>query len=335
MERSGGVTFSATVVLIGSSLTILLGGLMVLGSLWAPSANQATNLPVSIGYVLTAEAIVFFGFGGWGIASGVGLIQLRQWARVSVMIYAAILLFVSVIPAIVLCFIPLPVASNSNVPPSFMSIFRVVIVGFYVLLAALACFWLYFFNKKSVKAQFVVESGPPDSPRADLAPGRPGTRPLSITIIAWFFLIGAVLTPFGLLFAKAMFSGQEVPFCFLGLFVSGWNAALIVCTWAAAQMIAAIGLLKLKKWGWMTAIGLQILGIVNGVLVLGIPANRMKFERMMDSANISMAARMHQSAPLALPTWVGIMASLPIVVVILWFLIAHRRAFNTPHTPAF
>ncbi len=226
MARSGGVTFSAVVVLIGSSLTILFGALMALAILWTPNAGQAANLPIPIGYVVTAEAIVFFGFGGWGIASGVGLIKLRQWSRVSMMIYGAILLFFSVIPGIVLSFIPLPAA------------------------------------------------------------------------------------------------------------FSGWNAALIVCSWAVFQMIAAVGLLKLKKWGWMTAIGLQILGIVNGVLILGIPANRMKFEQMMERANISMGARMHQSVPLVLPTWVGIISSLPIVVAILWFLIAQKQVFNTPHNPS-
>jgi len=333
MARSGGVTFSAVVVLIGSSLTILFGALMVLAILWTPNAKLAANLPIPIGYVVTAEAIVFFGFGGWGIASGVGLIKLRSWTRVSMMIYSAILLFFTVIPAIVLSFIPLPAATDPSVPPSFMPTFRVVTVGFYALLAALAGFWLYFFNKKSVKAQFVAEPSPTDGPTLSLAPGRPGARSLSITIIGWFFLVSAVLTPFGLLFAKAMFSGQELPFCFLGVFVSGWNAALIVCSWAVFQMIAAVGLLKLKKWGWMTAIGLQILGIVNGILILGIPANRMKFEQMMERANISMGARMHESVPLVLPTWVGIISSLPIVVAILWFLIAQKQVFNTPHNP--
>jgi hypothetical protein len=334
MARSGGVTFSAVVVLIGSSLTILFGALMALAILWTPNAGQAANLPIPIGYVVTAEAIVFFGFGGWGIASGVGLIKLRQWSRVSMMIYGAILLFFSVIPGIVLSFIPLPAATDPSVPPSFMTTFRVIMVGFYALLAALAGFWLYFFNKKSVKAQFVAEPSPTDGPTVRLALRRPGLRPLSITIIGWFFLVSAVLTPFGLLFAKTMFSGQELPFCFLGVFVSGWNAALIVCSWAVFQMIAAVGLLKLKKWGWMTAIGLQILGIVNGVLILGIPANRMKFEQMMERANISMGARMHQSVPLVLPTWVGIISSLPIVVAILWFLIAQKQVFNTPHNPS-
>ncbi len=105
MARSGGVTFSAVVVLIGSSLTILFGALMALAILWTPNAGQAANLPIPIGYVVTAEAIVFFGFGGWGIASGVGLIKLRQWSRVSMMIYGAILLFFSAIPGIVLSFV--------------------------------------------------------------------------------------------------------------------------------------------------------------------------------------------------------------------------------------
>jgi hypothetical protein len=200
MARSGGVTFSAVVVLIGSSLTILFGALMALAILWTPNAGQAANLPIPIGYVVTAEAIVFFGFGGWGIASGVGLIKLRQWSRVSMMIYGAILLFFSVIPGIVLSFIPLPAATDPSVPPSFMTTFRVIMVGFYALLAALAGFWLYFFNKKSVKAQFVAE--PTDGPTVRLALRRPGARPLSITIIGWFFLVSAVLTPFGLLFAK-------------------------------------------------------------------------------------------------------------------------------------
>ena len=233
MARSGGITFSAAIVFIGSAFTILFGALAVLGLVISSNANRATDVPRFLGYFAIAEMIIFWGFGGWGIASGVGLIKTRQWARISMLVFAAILLLISLPVAVLSAFVRFPAASNPNLPANFVGMIRTGLVMFYGLLAALGGFWLYFFNKRSVKAQFLGELSA-GTMRADLN-GAKRSRPLSITVIAWFLLIGSGMIPLLLPLWRAFSPGQLMPLCMLGIFFFGWNAFLVLSIFAAAQ----------------------------------------------------------------------------------------------------
>jgi hypothetical protein len=96
----------------------------------------------------------------------------------------------------------------------------------------------------------------------------------------------------------------------------------------AAQVVAAVGLLKLREWGRLLAIWLQVLTIVNAVMLFGIPANRAKFQQIMETTNASMKPSLHETAPFfVFPAWLGFVTSLPILLVILWFLFTRKSAF--------
>ncbi len=152
MPRSSGITASAVIAIIGSVFTLLGGFFVVLGSIMVPKMEKTpTGVMTSI---FIFEALIFFGFGAWGLASGIGLLKLKPWARISLLIYAAILAFISLPTALLMLFVPFPGVNDPNLPPHFMLFIRVGIALFYAMLAALAIFWLYFFNKRSVKAQF-------------------------------------------------------------------------------------------------------------------------------------------------------------------------------------
>ena len=331
MPRSVGITVSAVVVIIGSAFTILGGAMMVLGSLFLSKSSPAANVPTNLGFFVVIEAVMFSGFGGWGLAAGIGLINLKQWARISMLVFAAILVFISLPVAALIAVIPFPNTNDPNLPSNFMPIMRTGMVLFYALFAALGCFWLYFFNKQRVKAQFQVKQPALESAAGTpiAAPGASRARPLSITIIGWFLLIGSALAPLGLLFNSAFFSGVQFPLYFLGFFFVGRSASLILIVWITAQIVAA-GLLKLKHWGLLATIGLQCLTVVNASLLVGIPANRARFQQIMEAMIASINSRMPQPVSFVFPIWIGFASSLPIVFVILWFLITRRHAFNSP-----
>jgi hypothetical protein len=336
MPRSVGITVSAVVVLIGSAFVIFAGAMMMLGSVFLSKSTPPANVNVNLGYFVVIEAIIFFGFGGWGLAAGIGLINLKQWARISTLVFAAILLFVSLPAVVVLAVIPLPNINDPNLPSNFMTIMRVGMALFYAVFAALGGFWLYVFNRQHVKEQFRVERAV-ESAGSDLPLGTPiaahsaslGARPLSITIIGWFLVVSSALTPLFLLFYSTFFTGVQLPLCFLGFFFFGRSASLILIVWMAAQMVAAVGLLKLKNWGLFGTIGLQCLTVINAVLLVGIPANRARFQQLMETMIASMNTRTSQPVPFAIPMWAGIASSLPLVFVILWFLITRKQAFNS------
>jgi len=332
MPRSVGITISAVVVIIGSAFTILGGAMMVLGSLFLSKSSPAANVPANLGFFVVIEAVMFSGFGGWGLAAGIGLINLKQWARISMLCFAAILVFISLPAAVLLAVIPFPNTNDPNLPSNFMSIMRTGMVLFYAMFAALGCFWLYFFNKQSVKAQFQVKQPALESAAGTpiAAPGASRARPLSITIIGWFLLIGSAFAPLGLLFNSAFLSGVRFPLYFLGFFFFGRSASLILIVCIMAQIVAAVGLLKLKNCGLLATIGLQCLTVVNASLLVGIPANRARFQQIMETMIASANSRMPQTVPFVFPIWIGFASSLPIVFVILWFLITRRHAFTNP-----
>lgn len=341
MARSVGITISAAIVFIGCAFTLLFGGIAALG-LVMTSLLPTANMPTFVIYFAIVEAAFAVGFSGWGIASGVGLINTKEWARISMIVFAAILAFFTIPAALLMGFVPLPTPKDPNLPSNFALMLRVGIVFFYGALGALAIFWLYFFNRASIKAQFEGKQwgawAPPVltpvptpviTPFASVSP-LPSTRirPLSITIIAWFLIVCSAFTPLSLLYSRAVFRNVAVPFCFLGLFLAGGTAMLVALTWMVVQIVAAVGLLKLQNWARLTTIGLQLLGMLNVLLLVAVPANRTRFQHIMDAAMASMSQRMPQPISFSFPVWMGMIGSLPILVVILWFLITRRQAFT-------
>lgn len=338
MPRSAGVLISAVVVIAGSAFTFLLGAMVLLGSAVLSRSSHAAEVPINLGPILIAEAMVIFAFAAWGLASGIGLLYLKRWARISLLVFAGILAFISLFSALFAAFIPLPINNDPNLPANFSSLMRVGLGLFYGAFAVLGAFWLYFFNKQSVKAQFKTMQPVPASAAGDLFVGTAvpapvedqPARPLSITIIGWFLLITSALTPLSLLVNSALFREMQLPFYFLGIFVFGRSAYLILTLWMAAQFAAAVGLLKLKRWGLFATIGLQCFALANGALLVSIPGHRARFQQIMETMMASMNARMLQPAPqFNFPVWWGYAVSLPLVGVALWFLITRRHAFTS------
>ena len=87
-------------------------------------------------------------------------------------------------------------------------------------------------------------------------------------------------------------------------------------------------MLKLLPWGLFTAIGLQCLHIINGLLLLA-PSNSDRFQHLMQSTVESMS---RGSSPLTSLTFssfaeFSVGAGLAAAMVILFFLIGRRKAF--------
>ena len=226
MPRSVGITISAIVVFAGSAFTLLGGAMLVVGSALLSRSSPATNLPMNSGVFLAADAVLSFGFGGWGLASGIGLLYLKSWARISTLVFAGFLVCISLPAAALILLIPLPNSHDPSLPFNFMSVTRMAMALFYGVFAVLGGCWLYFFNKRSVKMRFEERPSTLESAAGDLfsaaqipAPAvSQGARPLSTTIIGWFLLITAALAPLGLLFNRAFFPGTQLPLYFFGFF---------------------------------------------------------------------------------------------------------------------
>jgi len=324
MQRSIGVTLSAVFVFIGCGLTVLFLGFGILGVMLAP--QPSLNVPI-MHVLLIVEMLFGLGFAGWGVASGVGLLNLREWARISMIVFSAIMVFFSLFPLLVLAFMPIP--QPPGTPPNFMLFIRVGIGLFYGFFAALGAFWIYFFNRRSVREQFkrgasveaatLTSNAPEMSPSlADATPH----KPVLIVLIAIFLILGSCFIPFIFLLHSPMF--------FFGVALQGRAAGVCLALFGVLGLVAGIGLLRLRPWGWLSALAYQGLGLVNMACLVLIPgATDRMFVRMMQYEESRGMPTMPPG--FAFPTAfmrISLIFGIALGIGILWALFAYRKVFR-------
>jgi hypothetical protein len=243
MKRSGGVTVVAILSLLGSLLTFALGIVMLAVMTFAtktPDLNQPPALPTPLKFILAMSALVYLLPAIWGIVTSIGLWRLRNWARISIIVFSVILIMMGGFAGLMTLVVPFPAVPNSNVNPSMLGGIRFVMGAFWLTLMGIGVWWLVFFNRSNVKKQFgqtspmLIDGSHPLTSADHVDP----KRPLSITILAWFLLAGCLFSlpilmirPLAILLTKVL---------------TGWPAILFYLLFGAAQLCIGIGLLRLR-----------------------------------------------------------------------------------------
>jgi hypothetical protein len=321
MQRSVGVTLSAVFVFFGCALALFAGAAMLLAFRMAP--NTALAAPFVRAAILF-DVILDLGFVGWGVASAVGLLQLREWARISMVVFSAIMIFFCLIPMAIMPFVPIP--QSDAVPANLTLLIRTFIIVFYGIFVALGIFWIYFFNKRSVKAQFKSVAAPAAGALADATVQ--GKRPVPILILAWLFIIGGCFTPLVLL--------MGTPVVIFGHFVqSRWGALYYVIV-GLLSVVIGIGLLKLRPWSWIAAICVQLVSFFNGLALFVVPGAWARFENYLVSQQASMGfTPQQQTLSPVFAGWIGLVFSLLFILAVLTVLAIYKSAFKAePASPA-
>jgi len=320
MKRTAGITISAVLVFIGSGLALLSCPLMGF-SLTVAAPNG--NLPRGFGFMVAFMIVCAALFASWGIASGVGLLNLREWARISMVVFSALLLIVALPGMLLFLFVSLPLPANSPNPAMAqhaLSIARFGLVGFYAVVAALGAAWLYYFMRPAVKNQFTT-SGPATTSDRITAATQPGSysrgRPLSITIIAGFLGFGVISLPIVFLL--------HLPMMFLGFFFEGPQAFLVVLGYGSVQAAVAYGLWELKPWGRSLAIYYFNFAIFNAVISVILPGAQARYEAAM---NVMASTLGTPPSPMQIPLWFTLIFALPFIAIQLGFVIASKKAFE-------
>lgn len=342
MPRSAGVTASAVIVFIGSAFTALMGALMGLAGIVVMNSPRRPALPPNFHFLFQLEAAVILAFAAWGFASGVGLVKLKPWARISIIVYAVMLLFFCLPIACLMLVVPLSAHGADQSHAAFVTGVRLGLSGFYFALAALGGFWLYLFNASNVKAQFSLEpairdDGFPQTQPADAQFASSNTmteRPLSISIIGWFLLVGSAFAPLWLIYSSRMYPNVELPFFFVGFFLHRFAGQVTLMLWSVVQALAAIGLLRLKNWARILTLALQGLAVLNMLLLTAVPSNVTKLQQMTDQMSASLAATRGyppgvQPIPAAHMMPAIMISIVPMFAAIIYFLIARRSAFKS------
>lgn len=337
MTRSTGITVSAVIALIGSILTLLMGTLTLVIAMFAPIPESAEvpASPVFMKIMFTALSLMYLLPAIWGIATGIGLFRLRNWARISMIVFAVALVLMAGFSGLISVFMPLPPTANSHAPGSVIFGVRIFMVVLWLSLLGLGIWWLVFFTRPAVKAQFALQpvaatAGPPPLPGSiqtlASATQPPGPRrPLSITIIAWLLLVGCAFFPLNILI--------KAPLVLFTKLVTGWTAVGFFAIYTVISLFAGIGLLRLRPLARQAAIALYAFGLVSSLVFYFAPGGQARMLALMQRENsmFPWSKMLPAEQQFHLPTsffFVFAAAGLAVATVPIYFLVTRSVAFK-------
>ena len=248
--------------------------------------------------------------GAWGIAAAFGLLSYRGWARISVLVFAWLCLVFCLLP--MLYFPVLPVAPIEGTSPNFILYFRFGTTAFFALFVAVGIWWLYFFNKESVKEQF---NGKGDEARFK--------RPLGVSLVAWYLLITTL--SFTATFSYCM------PLSFFGHDISFAAGRYLKIGCALVQVLAMVGLLELRRWGRVLAVCYFSFLILDTMASAWAPGGRPAFGslELRTLALIGLKAFSTEH-----PVTVALGVALVLFVLPLWVVAKQKQFVENGATPA-
>ena len=302
-----GVRASAIIAILGSAATLLFAGLMLLMA-FVPQSVSAPPTPIPLKPLGITMAAFFLAVSAWGFSTGIGIILRRRWSRISILVFAAILAFMSASGLLMAFVMPIPAPPGAD--PAIPGIVRWVMAGFYGVLAVISVWWLVLFNRTLTKSYFHGAGQESD-----------GGRPLSISVIAWYLL--SVL----IFYVPVMLI--HPPAVLFGMVFSNWISLALFTAFLLVQTFIGVGLLRLRESARIAAIAY--------FCFLGVNA----FTSMRPATQAEMMQRMQHSMPRLFPAgtevspfpslWPIGLATLVLTVLPIFFLVRQRAVFS--HLP--
>ena len=338
MKRSVGVTVIAVLSLIGSIFTFLMGILMiVVMALAPPQQEQFPVSPAVFRLMLVFAAMVYILPAIWGIITSVGLLRLSNWARISLMVFSALLILMGGFSGLMSMFVPFTPA-RAGTPPALVSSIRVAMVVFWLTLLAIGVWWLIFFTRPRVKQQFGVLSLGPGLPTSEVfagSPAQPSTlsttpsaarRPVSFTVIAWLLLAGCFFMPLNWIL--------HFPAIFFTKLVTGWTAVFYYLVMTAISLYVGIGLLRLKPFAREVGVVYYLFFLVNAGIFYLAPGGHGRIRALLEAQSTMFPWMQLWQNQLELQfdrtpaLLVGGVMGLISLAVPLYFLITRKQAFE-------
>jgi hypothetical protein len=317
-KRSASVTAAAVVAILASVILLLSCSVAFLAMLLVKLPSNSEVPPFLRNTMLATQGFMIC-LSLFGIATGIGLIYLRKWARITILIWGGFSAFFGVIGIPIAFLMPFsPTPNAPNLPAESMQAVRWILLLLYGIPLLIGIWWLILFNRKSVKAQFAGQ-GVSDDPGLPRKP----TCPLPITVLAWFY-IASVLN-----LAFLPFLPFHLPLLIFGYALPGSAGRIALIVTSLAYAIAGIGLLKLKPWSYSLTIGLQLFWLASGIASALTP----NYGAVMDSYMKEVQASFHlpetPSSPLNFAQHYGWMMAGGLVIAgaILGLLVYYRPRF--------
>ena len=317
MNKWIAIRTSAVLTILGSVATLLFAGLMVWTGFFVPPPETAPEPPLPLKGIMTALAVFFTAFGIWGFLTAAGIFRRREWARISMVIFAVLLVGMGGSALVGIIFIKLP--PNASLTPQMMLGIRLGIAAFYGAMTLIGAWWLLLFNSSRAKHYF-SESG------TGIPAGVPSEsgRPLSISIIGWYLLISTLFT--------ATAAILRVPGMLFGAVLTGWVALAVYTVFTAVNLYLGSGLLQLQEPARVGSIVYFLIVAANSVVTVLLPDFPARMRTMQDAFPRFLRWSQQQTLPLD-GVWGFALIGAALAAVPIWFLVRRRAAFGRPEEP--
>jgi hypothetical protein len=252
---SASVIVAAVFAILAGLITLLMMSLGFFGILLGTTQDAVPELPAFVRSATLAFLAFLVCLSVFGIATGIGLILLRNWARISVLIWGGFSVFFGVLGIPIILFMSLPPPPDvPNLSPASMQMARLFLAFMYGIPLIVGLWWLILFNRKAVKAQFAGIAGALDQ----TVPQKPRC-PVPVAVLAGLYITAAahiVILPF------LPFS---MPLILFGHLFQGNIGTLFYALNCLVLAVVGVSLLKLKPWAYHLTMGLNLFWFASGI----------------------------------------------------------------------
>ena len=259
-NASASVVVAAVVAILAAVLALLGCSFALLGMLLVPLPKGVVTLPHAIRTAMVVMMAVMMAVSIFGVVTGIALIRLRNWARISVLVWGGLCVFFGAIGIPFAFWMPhFAPPSAPELPKSSQHLIMWILLLVYGLPLVTGIWWLILFNRKSVKAQFTAVG------LTEAALAQKQRCPLPVTVLAWLYITSIVNLAF------LPFFRPRVPVFLFGQDLSGPFGGTMLGLSFAAFFVGGVGLLKLKPWSYTLIIGLQAFWLASSTVSLLSP----------------------------------------------------------------
>jgi hypothetical protein len=307
---SSPVVAAAVVGILVSLFTILIAVASIAGMSMMPP-NTSAAIPPFTKTLAVAMMGLFGGLAIFGIFTSVGVLRLKKWARVSMLVWGGVMAAFCGVILVFTAFVRLPeTPADASVSLPFS---RVLISVMYGIPFLIGFWWLLLFNQSAVKEQFLALT-PGDGQLA----ATPQPRcPLPLAILAGFSIFSAGFSLF------LPFTNFPVIMILLGYRFYGALGVALFYLSAGLLLVSATGMLRLKRWSYPLVLGQYFFWMASGTITLVSPNYDRNLHEIMSHMNLPEGSM--GPAAFAQTRVFGILSLIPGVLLIWLLLYCHTR----------
>jgi len=307
---SSAVVAAGIVGILFSLFTILIAVASIAGMSMMPSSNSAA-IPHFAKTLAVAMMGLFGGLAIFGIFTSVGVLRLKKWARVSMLVWGGVMAAFCGVILVFTAFVPLPeMSADASVGLPFP---RVLISVMYGIPFVIGFWWLFLFNQRAVKEQFLAVA-PGDG--QILAVPQPRC-PLPLAILAGFSIFSAGFSLF------LPFTNFPVNIILFGYRFHGAVGVALFYLSAGLLLVGATGMLRLRRWSYPLVLGQYFFWMASGTITLVSPSYDRNLQEIISQMNLP-EGPLGQAA-FAQTRMFGILSLIPGVLLIWLMLYFHTR----------